>query len=160
MLIEGDARHNQIASGEGIVSLIPNRAAIEACTRAAGFERLEWREADEHHNDQYRTGDRGGWSLAGLESGPSSRASSVWCPHALAAAAGGGGQALLAPPDALRALRRRQAGQDPRVCALAWRAQGRLHHQWQKLVTRRGKPANVARWPAPASCLAFSGRPR
>ncbi len=41
-------------------------------------------------------------------------------------------------------LRRRQAGQDPRVCEVAWRAQRRLHAQWQKLVVRRGKPRNVA----------------
>lgn len=41
-------------------------------------------------------------------------------------------------------LRRRQLGQDPRVCQVAWRAQRRLHAQWQKLVMRRGKPANVA----------------
>lgn len=59
LVIEDDAGHNPIASEEGIVSLIPNRVAIEACARAAGFERLEWREADERHNDQYRTGDRG-----------------------------------------------------------------------------------------------------
>jgi transposase len=41
-------------------------------------------------------------------------------------------------------LRRRQQGQDPRVCAVAWRAQRRLHSQWHKLATDRGKPANVA----------------
>ncbi len=41
-------------------------------------------------------------------------------------------------------LRRRQAGQDPRVCEVAWRAQRRLHAQRQKLVVGRGKPANVA----------------
>lgn len=41
-------------------------------------------------------------------------------------------------------LRRRQAGQDPRVCQVAWRAQRRLHHQWHKLVSERGRPANVA----------------
>jgi transposase len=41
-------------------------------------------------------------------------------------------------------LRRRQAGQDPRVCAVAWRAQRRLHRQWHKLATERGKPGNVA----------------
>lgn len=41
-------------------------------------------------------------------------------------------------------LRRRQAGQDPRVCAVAWRAQRRLHRQWHKLATERGKPSNVA----------------
>jgi transposase len=41
-------------------------------------------------------------------------------------------------------LRRRQTGQDQRVCAVAWRAQRRLHRQWHKLATQRGKPANVA----------------
>jgi transposase len=41
-------------------------------------------------------------------------------------------------------LRRRQAGQDPRVCAIAWRAQQRLHRQWHKLATDKGKPSNVA----------------
>lgn len=41
-------------------------------------------------------------------------------------------------------LRRRQLGQDPRVCAVAWRAQQRLHRQWHKLATERGKPSNVA----------------
>lgn len=40
-------------------------------------------------------------------------------------------------------LRQRQAGQDPRVCAVAWRGQRRLHRQWHKLVTERGRPANV-----------------
>jgi transposase len=41
-------------------------------------------------------------------------------------------------------LRRRQQGQDPRVCAVAWRAQRRLHRQWHKLATERGRPTNVA----------------
>jgi transposase len=41
-------------------------------------------------------------------------------------------------------LRQRQAGQDPRACAVAWRAQRRLHRQWHKLAVDRGKPANVA----------------
>lgn len=40
-------------------------------------------------------------------------------------------------------LRRSQAGQPPEVCALAWRAQERLHHKMQTL-TRRGKRATVA----------------
>jgi transposase len=38
-------------------------------------------------------------------------------------------------------LRRRQAGQDPRVCAVSWRAQRRLHARWAHLRGRRGKPA-------------------
>jgi transposase len=37
-------------------------------------------------------------------------------------------------------LRRRQQGQDPRVCAVAWRAQQRLHARWSHLRVRRGKP--------------------
>jgi transposase len=40
-------------------------------------------------------------------------------------------------------LQRRQDGQDPRVCAVAWRAQQRLHRQWQRLRSQRGKPASV-----------------
>lgn len=38
-------------------------------------------------------------------------------------------------------LRRRQAGQDPRVVEVAWRAQRRLHGRWEHLRGRRGKPA-------------------
>jgi transposase len=40
-------------------------------------------------------------------------------------------------------LQRRQDGQDPRVCDVAWRAQQRLHRQWQRLRSDRGKPAGV-----------------
>ena len=38
---------------------------------------------------------------------------------------------------------RRQDGQDPRACEIAWRAQQRLHHQYQHLRVKRGKPANI-----------------
>jgi transposase len=41
------------------------------------------------------------------------------------------------------ALGRRQAGQDPRACEVAWRAQQRLHGRWQHLAARRGKPSGV-----------------
>jgi transposase len=41
------------------------------------------------------------------------------------------------------ALARRQAGQDPRVIAIAWRAQKRLHQRWQHLHRERRKPAGV-----------------
>jgi transposase len=41
------------------------------------------------------------------------------------------------------ALARRQDGQDPRACEIAWRAQRRLHHQYQRLRLERGKPANI-----------------
>lgn len=40
-------------------------------------------------------------------------------------------------------LARRQAGQDPRVIAVAWRAQQRLYQRWQHLHTTRRKPASI-----------------
>jgi transposase len=40
-------------------------------------------------------------------------------------------------------LARRQTGQDPRVIAIAWRAQRRLHERWQHLHAQRRKPAGV-----------------
>ena len=40
-------------------------------------------------------------------------------------------------------LARRQAGQDPRVIEIAWRAQRRLYKRWQHLRDERKKPAGV-----------------
>lgn len=40
-------------------------------------------------------------------------------------------------------LARRQAGQDPRVIEISWRAQRRLHQRWQILRLQRRKPAGV-----------------
>jgi transposase len=40
-------------------------------------------------------------------------------------------------------LARRQNGQDPRACEIAWRAQQRLHRQYTRLRLQRGKPANI-----------------
>jgi transposase len=40
-------------------------------------------------------------------------------------------------------LARRQAGQDPRVIEIAWRAQRRLHQRWLRLRQDRHKPASV-----------------
>jgi transposase len=40
-------------------------------------------------------------------------------------------------------LARRQAGQDPRVIEISWRAQRRLHQRWQVLRLQRHKPAGV-----------------
>jgi transposase len=40
-------------------------------------------------------------------------------------------------------LARRQQGQDPRVIAIAWRAQRRLHDRWQHLHHERRKPSGV-----------------
>jgi transposase len=47
------------------------------------------------------------------------------------------------PPAIGPTLARRQAGQDPRVIAIAWRAQRRLHQRWQHLHGQRRKPAAV-----------------
>jgi transposase len=47
------------------------------------------------------------------------------------------------PPRIGPTLARRQAGQDPRVIAIAWRAQRRLHQRWQHLHRERRKPAGV-----------------
>jgi transposase len=47
------------------------------------------------------------------------------------------------PPRIGPALARRQHGQDPRVIAIAWRAQRRLHQRWQHLHRERGKPSGV-----------------
>ncbi len=40
-------------------------------------------------------------------------------------------------------LAARQVGQDPRVVAVAWRAQRRLHARWAHLSERRGKPTGT-----------------
>ncbi len=40
-------------------------------------------------------------------------------------------------------LARRQAGQDPRVIEIAWRAQRRVHQRWRHLYRERRKPAGV-----------------
>ncbi|MCA1698286.1 MAG: hypothetical protein LC790_05015 [Actinobacteria bacterium] len=40
-------------------------------------------------------------------------------------------------------LAARQAGQDPRVVQIAWRAQRRLHARWAHLSERRGKPTGT-----------------
>ena len=40
-------------------------------------------------------------------------------------------------------LAARQAGQDPRVVQIAWRAQRRLHARWAHLGERRGKPTGT-----------------
>jgi transposase len=40
-------------------------------------------------------------------------------------------------------LARRQAGADPRVIAIAWRAQQRLYQRWNHLRDQRRKPAGV-----------------
>jgi transposase len=41
------------------------------------------------------------------------------------------------------ALKRRQAGQDPHVIALSWKAQQRLHRSWRRLDAERGKRRTI-----------------
>jgi transposase len=47
------------------------------------------------------------------------------------------------PPRIGDTLARRQHGQDPRIIAIAWRAQRRLHARWQHLHGQRRKPSGV-----------------
>lgn len=56
--VEADAEHNQLASTPGILSLIPNHAALEAMMRVAGFEHVDSVEPAPHHERQYVRGDR------------------------------------------------------------------------------------------------------
>ena len=46
-------------------------------------------------------------------------------------------------PNVAAQLERRQRGQDPRVVAIAWRAQRRLHERWMHLRLQRNKPAGL-----------------
>ena len=47
------------------------------------------------------------------------------------------------PAHGRRRSRAAKQGQDPRVIAIAWRAQRRLHRRWQHLRHERRKPAGV-----------------
>jgi transposase len=47
------------------------------------------------------------------------------------------------PPARGAKLIRRQAGQDPHVIALAWKAQQRLHRTWRRLDSERGKRRTI-----------------
>jgi SAM-dependent methyltransferase len=57
-IVETDYESNMLASAGGVVSLIPNRAALAQAAGAAGFTRLEFAVPRETHNHQYVTGDR------------------------------------------------------------------------------------------------------
>jgi hypothetical protein len=56
--IEADHETNPLASVSGIVSLIPNQAALLQSAEAAGFTRLELAKPSPTHNRQYMLGDR------------------------------------------------------------------------------------------------------
>jgi len=57
-ILERDADVQPSASRAGVLSLIPNRAALGLMLEAAGFDELEWLAAGTTHNAQYRGGDR------------------------------------------------------------------------------------------------------
>lgn len=55
---EDAAEWNPIASAPGVLSLIPNRAALELALRVAGFAEVEFLAASAPLNEQYVAGDR------------------------------------------------------------------------------------------------------
>jgi SAM-dependent methyltransferase len=55
---EHDQEANLLSSAGGIISLTPNRAALELSMQAAGFERVRFLDARPHQNPQYVNGDR------------------------------------------------------------------------------------------------------
>jgi tRNA (mo5U34)-methyltransferase len=57
-LVETDHESNMLASSGGVVSLIPNRAALMQAAEAAGFAELEFAQPASQHNRQYLLGDR------------------------------------------------------------------------------------------------------
>ena len=56
--IESDNEGNPLASASGVLSLIPNRVALEQMARLAGFTNVEFAQPDARHNPQYVAGDR------------------------------------------------------------------------------------------------------
>jgi tRNA (mo5U34)-methyltransferase len=57
-IVETDYETNLLASAGGVVSLVPNRAALAQAAGAAGFGRIEFAEPQQGHNHQYVVGDR------------------------------------------------------------------------------------------------------
>jgi tRNA (mo5U34)-methyltransferase len=54
-----DDPQNPRASAADVMSLVPNRAALEALPRWAGFDNVQWLAPQAHHDVQYVAGDRG-----------------------------------------------------------------------------------------------------
>lgn len=54
-----DRPENPLASTEGVMSLVPNGAALESMARWAGFAEVQLLAAEPHHDLQYVVGDRG-----------------------------------------------------------------------------------------------------
>jgi tRNA (mo5U34)-methyltransferase len=57
-LVEAESSDSLISSTAGTMSLVPNRAALEAMPRWAGFERVSFLSPQAHHDVQYVRGDR------------------------------------------------------------------------------------------------------
>lgn len=57
-VLETDAADNPLASAEGVLSLVPNRAAMHLLARVAGFRDVAFLEAASDHDPQYVRGDR------------------------------------------------------------------------------------------------------
>lgn len=57
-VVETDHESNMLASVGGVVSLIPNRAALAQAATAAGFAEVEFATPTHGHNHQYVNGDR------------------------------------------------------------------------------------------------------
>jgi len=56
--VEQDGSGNPLASTPGVMSLVPNRAALEAMPLWAGFDRVDFLSPQPHHDPQYIVGDR------------------------------------------------------------------------------------------------------
>jgi hypothetical protein len=56
--IEPDSEANPLASAAGVLSLVPNRAALELMLTAAGFAQIDIPTAQAHHAQHYINGDR------------------------------------------------------------------------------------------------------
>jgi hypothetical protein len=70
--VERDQDSNMLASAGGVMSLIPNRAALMQAAEVAGFAELELARPSPSHNRQYVLGDRAvllGWPRHGSNGG-------------------------------------------------------------------------------------------
>jgi tRNA (mo5U34)-methyltransferase len=56
--VEADSADNRLSSMSGVMSLVPNLAALEQMPLWAGFERVDLLTAAPHHDPQYVGGDR------------------------------------------------------------------------------------------------------
>jgi SAM-dependent methyltransferase len=57
-IVEHDSTANPLASAPGVLSLIPNLAALELMPQVAGFDNVDVAVPAPHHNQQYLDGDR------------------------------------------------------------------------------------------------------